>query len=156
MRSTSSIRSTTAKSARGQAGVADHDLGQPLVQRQGQHQGIGKRVGNLVEVEDGRHLGLAGQAVQPLGDVEHQVPAVAGGQPLDQLPPVADAVGLVAQACRGPPRWPSMVSGLVEFGRFLFAVAFGQVVGPQVVGQADVHGRLRLRLIGRRSRRVNG
>ena len=33
----------------------------------------------------------------------------------------------------------SMVTGLIEFGRFLFAIAGGQVIGPQVVGQTDPH-----------------
>ena len=123
---------------RGQPGGADHGLRHALVQRQGQHQGVGKRVGDLVQVEDGGHLGLAGDAVQPLGDVEHQVPAVAGGQPLDQLPPVADAVGLVAQRFQGG--LDGLDGGrLVEFRRFLFAIAGGQVIGPQVVGQTDMH-----------------
>ena len=76
--------------------------------------------------------------MQPLGDVEHQVPAVAGGQALDQLPAVADAVGLVAERFQGGLDGLDG-GGLVEFGRFLFAVAGGQVIGPQVVGQADEH-----------------
>ena len=110
----------------------------PLCSVNASHQRVGKRVGDLVEVEHGRHLGLAGQAVQPLGDIEDQVPAVAGGQPLDQLPPVADAIGLVAERFQGGLDALDG-GGLVEFGRFLFAIAGGQVIGPQVVGQANTH-----------------
>ncbi len=123
---------------RGQPGGADNRLRQALVQGQRHDQGVGKGVGDLVQVEDGGHLGLAGQAVQPLGDVEDQVPAVAGGQALDQLPPVADGVGLVAEGFQGGLEGRDG-GRLVEFRRFLFAIAGGQVIGPQVVGQTDMH-----------------
>jgi len=33
----------------------------------------------------------------------------------------------------------SIVARLVEFGRFLFAIAGGEVICPQVVGQTDLH-----------------
>ena len=124
---------------RGNAGLADDRFRQPLVQADGQHEGIGERVGDLVEVQNGRHLGLAGRSVQALGDVEHQVPAVAGRQAVDQLPPAADAVGLMADFSQG------RVDGIdrghpVELGGFLCRIARGQIVSTQVVGQADAHG----------------
>ena len=108
------------------------------MQGQREHQRIGERVGDVVHVEDRRHLGLAGHAVQPLGDVEHQVPAVALGQPLDQPLGVADPVGPIAQFQQG------RLDGLdrlrpIELGGFFLGVALGQVVVAQVVGQADVH-----------------
>ena len=67
------------------------------------------------------------------------------GQPLDQSPPVADAVGPVSEAAEGG------LDGLdgarlVEFGGFFFAVSVGQVIGPKVVGQADPHGGEKLRV----------
>ena len=106
--STSAGRSTRAKSGVATPALPHHGLRQPLVQGQRKHQRVGKRVGNVIYVEDRRHLGLAGQAVEPFGDVEHQVPAVALGQPLDQPPGVADPVGLVAKFLQGRfrcPRW---------------------------------------------------
>ncbi len=122
----------------GQARVAQDALGHALVQGQGQHQGIAEGVGDAVHVQQGGHLGLAPDARQPLGDVEDQVPAVARHQPRGQRPGMADAVRLVAQAPQGA---LELLDGgeAVELGRLLLAVAHGQVVVPQVVGQADPH-----------------
>ncbi len=71
--------------------------------------------------------------MQPLGDVEHQVPAVALGQPLDQPLGIADAVGAVAQFEQGG--LDAFDRGrLVELRRFFLGVPFRQVVRSQVVG----------------------
>ena len=117
---------------RGHAPLPHHGLRQPLVQGQRKDQRVGKRVGDVVDVEDRRHLGLAGQSVEPFGDVEHQVPAVALGQPLDQPPGVADPVGLVAQFLQGP--FDALDGhGAIEFGGLFLGVSFGQVVVAEVV-----------------------
>ena len=75
---------TTAKSGVGIPCCRTTALVRPFVQSQREDQRIGERIGDVVDVEDRRHLRLAGRpAVKTLGDVEHQIPAVARGQPLD-------------------------------------------------------------------------
>ena len=57
--------------------VAKIALGRTLVQRKRQHERIGQGVWDPVRLQQRRHLGFATVAVQPLGEIEHQVPAVA-------------------------------------------------------------------------------
>ena len=109
------------------------------MQGQAEHERVGEGVGDPVQVEQGRHLGLAADAVHPLGDVEHQVPAAAGDQGRGQLAAVADPLGLVAEFSQGS---FDGVDGrlLVELGGLLLGIALGQVGGTQVIGQADGQG----------------
>ena len=63
-----------AEIAGGDARVADHVLGHAFVQGHGQGQRRGEDVGDAVEVENGGHLGFAGDAVHALADVEDEAP----------------------------------------------------------------------------------
>ena len=82
--------------------IADHPFGHPLVEGEGQDQGVGEGVRDVVGIEEGRHLGLAAEALQPLGDVEDEIPPVSGDETLGQCPDVADPLRLVAQFSQGP------------------------------------------------------
>ncbi len=108
------------------------------MQGQAHDQRIGKGVGDIVEIEDGRHLGLAADAVHALGDIEHQIPAPAVQERLHQLSGVADALGLVAQFPQGRFDGDDGVVA-IEFGGFEFGKPLGQVLRPQVVGQSNFH-----------------
>ena len=90
--------STSDEVGRGDARVAHDALGHALVQGERHDQRVGEGVRDAVGVEQRRHLGLAADAAQALGDVEDEIPAVAAGQPLRQPPDVADAIGRVAEA----------------------------------------------------------
>ena len=108
------------------------------MQGQAHHQRIGKGVGDRVKIQQGGHLGLAPDAVQAFGDVENQIPAVAGGQPCDQLARIADAFGFMARLAQ------SVLKGVdgvlaVELGGLILAVPLGKVGGPQVVCHSDQH-----------------
>ncbi len=68
-----------------------------------------------------RHLRFACRAVQPFANVEHQLPAIAARQPLDETSRVADAVDVVAK------RLQRSFNGLdrarlIELGGLLFAI----------------------------------
>ena len=77
--------------------VADDVLRHALVQGERHDERIGEGVGDLVEIEDRRHLRLAPGAAKPLGDVEDEVPPVSPGEPLDEPPGVADPIGRVPE-----------------------------------------------------------
>src|SRR5262249_11379842 len=97
-----------------------------------------KGAGDAVDIEQSGHLGLAGWPVQSLADVEDKVPAIAGGQSLDQLTGMADAVGFMAEL---PQRSLDGVDGVgtVELGCLLLAVASRQVLLTQVIRKTDLH-----------------
>ena len=78
--------------------VADHPLRHPLVEGEGEHQRIGKRIGNIIGVQERRDLRLAAETPEPLGDVEDEVPPLARDEPLRQRPDVADPVRLVTES----------------------------------------------------------
>ena len=135
---TSSGVSTTAKSGRRDAEVADHPLRHSLVQGERKHQRIGKGVGDLPGVQEGRDLRLAAETPKPLGDIEDEIPAVARDEAPGQRPDVADPVRLVTERLQGildrgdRPR-------MVELRRLFLRVAFGDVIIPEVVCDADLH-----------------
>ena len=73
---------------RGHAVVRHHFLGAPLVEREAEGQRVGGVARDAEELADGRDVSLAVRAVEPLGDVEHEVG-------LDQREPRGEAgVGL--------------------------------------------------------------
>ena len=77
---------------------------------------------------------FARPAVQSLADVEHEVPAVALRQSLDEISRVADAIGRVAELLkRAVDRFDR--ADLIEFGSFFFAVAGGEVVDAKIVSE---------------------
>ena len=111
--------SITAKGAVGIALVAQHMLGQPLMQAKRHDQAVGEAAGDAIGLQQGRHLGLATRAAQPLADVEDEIPALAGGEALGQAADMADAHGRHAiggqrpleavdglRGCRTPPSPP--------------------------------------------------
>ena len=77
--------------------VADDVLRHALVQGERHDERIGEGVRDVVEVENRRHLRLAPGAAKPLGDVEHEIPPVPCGEPLDEPPGASDPIGLVAE-----------------------------------------------------------
>jgi len=108
------------------------------VQRQAEHHRVGERVGHAVRVEQRRHQRFPSEAVQSLGDVEDHVPAIAGGQAVDQPAGVADPVGGVAR--RGQRRFDRHDGvNLVELGGGLFGKTFRQIIVLQVVSDPDAH-----------------
>jgi len=118
------------------AGVAHDALGQALVQREAHDHRIGQGAGDAVALEQRRHLGLAPDAASALGDVEDEVPAFALGETRDQGLEAADAHCLVAErADRGLDRVDGV--GPIELGRFLEAQPLREIVGAEVIGQAD-------------------
>ena len=98
------------------------------MQAEREHERIGEGVRDPVGVEQRRHLRLARDAVQALGDVEHEIPALARQQPRHQRGQLADPDRRVAELRKRARRWPSIVSAPVELGRLFLAEALGQVV----------------------------
>jgi hypothetical protein len=126
---------------RGRHALVAHDmLGHGLVQGERHHQRIGEGIGDVVGIEQRRHLGLAADALEALGDIEDEVPALAGDEPRRQLAHGADTLGGEAEPAD---RGVEGIDGLdaVELRRRLGAVARGQVMVAQIVGQADAHQR---------------
>ena len=112
--------------------LTHYGVGQSLVQRKRENQGIGKRVRDVVNVENRWRLRLAREAVQPLADVEDQVPAVALREPGDQPLGVADPIGQIAQFIERCFYGLDRVQP-VELGCFFFGIAFGEVLVAEVV-----------------------
>ncbi len=119
--------------------VADHPLRHPLVEGEGKQQRIGKRIGNIIGIQERRDLGLAAETPEALGDVEDEIPPFARDKPLRQRADVADPVGLVTEVaqCLFDRRDRLRV---VELRRLFLSVSFGEVIVPEVVCYADFHG----------------
>ncbi len=119
--------------------VPDHVLRHPLVEGQGEDQGVGEGVGNVVCLEEGRDLGFPPEPGHSLGDIENEVPAVAPGEAAHQALHMPDPVRFVAQF---PEASLDGLDGVlpVELGRLLVAHPEGDVVGLEIVGQPDPHG----------------
>jgi len=120
------------------AEIADHALGHPLVQRQRQHQRIGKNIGDAPGIQQGRDLRLPAEPPQALGNVEDDVPSFACNQPPGKCADVTDPVCFVAER---PQRLLDRGNRMrmIEFSRFFLAVPLGEVILPQVVCDADLH-----------------
>src|SRR5262249_42743209 len=105
-------------------------LSQPLVKRERHHKRVGKRTGDAIDVKDRRHLCLAGDATESLGNIEDKVPLVALGQAGDELLGMADTIGGVPQLNQR--RFDVLYRvGTVEFGSLFFAESRGEVFLPQ-------------------------
>src|SRR5690606_39103421 len=109
-----------------------------LVQRQRANERIRERVRHAVRIEERRNLRLAAEAFDALRDVEHEVPALAGDEPLGERAHVTDSDAFVAERReRGGDRVDRL--DRVELRDVGFGEAALEVVVLQVVRQADQH-----------------
>ncbi len=89
-------------------------------------------------LQQGRNKRLPAKAMQALGNVEHQVPAVALVQAVDEGAGGANAIGLVSQRAERSLNGRDG-SDLVKFGGFLFIISGTRVVLTEVICDADDH-----------------
>ena len=66
---------------RGDAVLAQDHLGDDLVERQRMAQRTGRHIGDPDHLQDAGHMGVAGLALQPVGDVEHHPGPLARDHP---------------------------------------------------------------------------
>ena len=124
---------------RGYAGAAHQPLGGGLVERHRHGQRVAVCAGDAQHLANRRHLGLAGAAAAPLGQVEDQI-GRAGQHRIQE----------VAAAAQPPRPMPGAAQGGLEGGDGLLGVVLGKAVGgfarlaveiaDQVVGDPDVQG----------------
>ncbi len=120
----------------GQARRRDEALGDGLVERRRADEGIGHRVGHVVELEKRRRLRLAAAVFDSFGDVEDEVPALPVDEPPRERLRAADAHGRKAHRDDGALERVDRLRR-VELRRLLLAHAAGDVVRLQVVGETD-------------------
>ena len=121
------------------AGRSHDRFRQRLVETHGEHRRVGRTCTEFRTRRESPALAIRGPPAQAFADVEHKVPAVAVRQPLDETSRMADAIGRVAELLqRAVDRLDR--AELIELGGLLFAVAGGEVIDAQIVGEADVHG----------------
>ncbi len=128
-------------------------LGQSLVESQAEHDRVREGIGNLVGVQKTGNLSFPAQPVEPLGDVEYEIPSLVRQKASSQFIKIADVYSLMPQLsqCAG-----NRVDGFlaVELGRLFFSVPPAQVVIPEVVGYSDSHVSSRLGLLNREARNL--
>jgi hypothetical protein len=120
----------------GYAAVAHQALGERLVQGDGAGQRVREGVGLLEQLADGGHLRLPRAPAHPLGEVEHEVPAAAGGEELRELDAPADPLDRVAMPAESL-RERGHGLFLVELQDLLGREPRGQVVRLQVVAESE-------------------
>src|SRR5690606_16477548 len=120
------------------ASIAHHPLRHSLVEGEGENERVREGVGNVPGIEQCRHLSLTPDPPQAFGDVEHELPPVAGDETCREMPHMPDPIDLhtapgehIGDGIDG--------GGRIELGGFFLAVAFGEILVAEVVCEADAH-----------------
>ena len=108
------------------------------MESQRERERIGKRVRDLIRLEQRRHLRFAARAAQPFRDVEDQIPSLAARHAHRQGADVADAVGFV------PDRGQRLLERVnrvdaVELGGLVLAEPLREVRVAEVVRHSYSH-----------------
>ena len=122
------------------AGVAHQPLGHRLVESDSARERVGQQIRLVEQLAQRRHLRLARAALQPFGNGEHEVEALACGKPRGKHLAAADAHHLAVKRAQGA---IELVDGVdvVELGNLLLGEAERAIVVAQIVDECDTHQR---------------
>ncbi len=125
---------------RRRAGSGNEALRHALVERCRHGERVGEEIRLIEQLAQRRNLRLARPAAHTLGNREHEIEALARGQPRRKHLAAADSRDGAAE---GLQRRIELIDGvdIIELGYLLLGEAERAIIVPEVVDEADLHQR---------------